>query len=237
MRLQARTTLAALAASLALLLVGAGGAQSKVFDLTGTTTFTPSAEAAQFLANNGVAVAPTGEATAENGTFVFPIAGGFGSPRTYTGLLAHKGGLEFTKGDRSAVVRRFVAVRVGGAGAVLLAQVPGLRGGCAQLRAALHAFALEHPSTAKRVRRVARRLPGSRHLLRAIWNYCRGGRVIVLAHLTNLAKEPTYGGTLLRADLKLSRPAARLVNRVAGEKAVSAGAPLGTAESRVAPVD
>jgi hypothetical protein len=229
--------LAALAASLALLLVGAGGAQAKVLDLTGTTTFTPSAEATRFLADNGVAVAPTGAATAENGAFVFPIAGGFGSPRTYSGLLAHKGGLEFSKGERSAVMRHFVAVRVRGAGAVLLAQVPGLRGGCAHLRAALHAFTLGHPSTAKRVRRVARRLPGTRHLLRAIWNYCSGGRVIVLAHLTNLGNEPTYGGTLLRADLKLSRQAARLVNRVTGEKAVSAGAPLGTAESRVAVVD
>ena len=66
--------LAALAASLALLLVGATGAQAKVVELTGTTTFTPSSQATDFLANHGVTVAPTGEATAENGSFVFPIA-------------------------------------------------------------------------------------------------------------------------------------------------------------------
>jgi len=237
MRAKSRTLLAALAASLALLAVGAAGAQAKVIDLTGTTTFTPSAEATQFLANHGVTVGPTGEATAENGAFVFPIAGGFATPRNYSGLLAHKGGLEFTKGERSAIVRNFVAVRVRGAGAVLLAQVPGLRGGCAHLRTALHAFALEHPVAARRVRRVARRLPGSGHLLQAVRDYCKGGRVIVLAHLKNLSKELTYGGAVLRADLELSRQAARLVNKVAGEEAVSAGAPLGSAESTVAVVD
>jgi hypothetical protein len=237
MRLHSRTLLAALAASLALLLVGATGAQAKLVELTGTTTFTPSPQASQFLANHGVTVAPTGEATAENGAFVFPIAAGFGTTRSFSGLLAHKGGLEFTKGDRSAVVQRFVAVRVRGAGAVLLAQIPGLRGGCGHLRAALKTFALEHPNTAKKVRRVARRHPkATRHLLRAVWNYCSGGRVIVLARLTNLHKEPRYNGALLSADLKLSRQAARLINKVAGERTVSAGAPLGTAESSVSVV-
>jgi hypothetical protein len=225
---------AALAASVALLLVGAAGAQAKVVELTGTTTFTPSTQATQFLANHGVAVAPTGEATAENGGFVFPIAAGFGNTRTYSGLLAHKGGLKFTKGDRSAVVRNFVAVRIRGAGAVLLAQIPGLKGGCGHLSQALHTFALEHPAAAKNIRRVARNHPkGTRHLLRAVWNYCQGGRVIVLAHLTNLSKELTYNSALLSADLKLSAQAARLVNKVAGEHAVSAGAPLGSADSRV----
>jgi hypothetical protein len=230
--------LAALAASLALLLVGAAGAQAKVVELTGTTTFTPSPHATQFLANHGVTVAPTGEATAENASFVFPIAAGFGNPRTYSGLLAHKGGLQFTKGDRSAVVQNFVAVRVRGVGAVLLAQIPGLRGGCGHLRAALKTFALEHPRTSKQVRRVARNHPkATRHLLRAVWNYCHGRRVIVLARLTNLSKEPAYNSALLSANLKLSGQAARLVNKVAGERTVSAGAPLGTAESRVTIVD
>jgi hypothetical protein len=55
--------------------------------------------------------------------------------------------------------------------------------------------------------------------------------------LTNLAKQPGYNGALLSADLKLSAQAARLVNKIAGEQAVSAGAPLGTAESRVTVVD
>ena len=238
MRLHSRRLLAALAATCALLLAGATVAEAKVTPLTGTTTFTPSPQAAQFLANHGVTVTATGEATAENGSFVFPIAGGFGTGRRLSsGLLAHKGGLEFAKGDRSQVVQKFVAVRVRGHGAVLLAQLPGLRGGCGQLRAALAHFALEHPKTAKRVRQVARHLPGSRRLLQAVRDYCSGGRVIVLARLTNLGKELRYKGALLTADLKLSGQAARLINKVAGERTVRAGAPLGTAESSVTVAD
>jgi hypothetical protein len=230
--------LSALVASTALLLIAAAGAQAKVVELTGTTTVTPSTEAAQFLANNGVSVAPTGKGIAEDGAFVFPIAAGFGNTKTFNGLLAHAGGLKFTKGERSAVLQRFVAVRIRGAGAVLLAQIPGLRGGCGHLRQALHRFALEHPRAGKRARRVAANHPkGTRHLLRAVRNYCSGGRVIVLARLTKLRKELGYNSALLSADLKLSGQAARLLNKLAGAQAVSAGAPLGSAESRVTVVD
>ncbi|MBA3264731.1 MAG: hypothetical protein H0T69_20130 [Thermoleophilaceae bacterium] len=238
MRLSTRIMLPALVASVAVLLVAATGAQAKLVELTGSSTVTPSDQATQFLANNGVAVAPTGKATAEGGAFVFPIAAGFGNTRNFNGLLAHKGGLKFSKGERSAVVQRFVAVRIRGAGAVLLAQIPGLRGGCGHLRQALHRFALKHPGAGKRARRVAADYPkATRHLLRAVANYCSGGRVIVLARLTNLAKESAYSGALLTADLKLSGQAAQLINKLAGARAVSAGAPLGTAESRVSVFD
>ena len=62
---------------------------------------------------NGVAVAPVGgrrppKAPATSSRS--PPASA--TPRPSIGLLAHKGGLKFTKGERSAVVRRFVAVRV-----------------------------------------------------------------------------------------------------------------------------
>ena len=57
--------------------------------------------------------------------------------------------------------------------------------------------------------------------------------MIVLAKLTNLGKTVNYGGALLTADLELSRPAARLINRAAQEKVVSAGALIGSAESQV----
>lgn len=225
-----RTAVAALAAAVALMLVGAGGAQAKLVRLTGSTTITPSAQATQFLADHGVTVAPVGDATAENGAFVFPIVAGFGNTKTFNGLLAHSGGLKFTKGDRSAVVRRFVAVRAGRV-AVVLAQIPGLRGGCGHLRQALRHFAATHPGYG---RRVARKHPKAvRHLLRAVKNYCSNGRVIVLAKLTHLGKSVNYGGALLTADLELSRPAARLINRAAREKVVSAGALIGSAQSQV----
>jgi hypothetical protein len=227
--MRARILLPALVAAAALL-VGATAAQAKIVELSGTTTFTPSSQATQFLSTNGVSVAPVGQATAENGGYVFPIAAGFGNTRTFYGLLAHKGGLKFTKGERSAVIGRFVAVRAK-RGAVLLAKVPGLRGGCGHLRAGLVRFGLHH-------RGALRKHPkATRKLLRAVRNYCRGGRVIVLAHLTNLAKESRYNGASLQADLKLSRESARLLNRLAGSKVVAAGAPLGHAESAVSVFD
>jgi hypothetical protein len=228
MHLRTRTLLSALVAA-AVLLVGATAAQAKFVPLTGSTTFTPSAQTTTFLSNNGITVAPVGAATAEGGGYVFPIAAGIGSPRTLYGLLAHKGGLKFSKGERSAVIRRFLAVRVK-RGAVLLAQVPGLSGGCGRLRAAYARFNIEHPGG-------LRHTPPVRKLRRAMRNYCSGGRVIVLAHLTNLAKQSRYNGALLSADLTLSREAARLLNKLAGSKVVSAGAALGSAESAVTLVD
>jgi hypothetical protein len=229
MNLRTRTLLSALVAA-AVLLVGATAAEAKLVQLTGSTTFTPSSQATTFLSNNAIAVAPVGQATAEDGGYVFPIAAGFGNTKTFHGLLAHKGGLKFTKGERSAVVRRFVAVR-GKRGAVLLAQVPGLKGGCGRLRSALVRFGLNHEGQLRKHPKATRRL------LRSLRSYCSGGRVIVLAHLTNLAKQSRYNGALLSADLTLSREAARLLNKLAGSKVVSAGAPLGSAESAVTLVD
>jgi hypothetical protein len=212
--------LSALVAAAVLMLVGAGGAQAKVYELTGTTTFTPSTQASQFLADHGVSVAPVGGATFENGAFGFPVVAGYGQPRTYNGLLAHSGGLQFTKGERSAVVRRFVAVRFRGH-SVLLAQIPALKGGCAHLRRAL----------AHLPARPVRRTRPIRRLLAAVRRYCSQGKVIVLANLVNLAKEDADDGVVLSANLTLGGQAARLLNRLAGERIVSAGAPLGSASS------
>jgi hypothetical protein len=229
MNLRSRTLLSALVAA-AVLLVGATAAQAKIIELTGSTTVTPSSQATSFLSNSGITVAPVGGATAENGGYVFPIAAGFGNPKSFYGLLAHKGGLKFTKGQRSAVVRHFVAVRVKNA-AVLLAQVPGLKGGCGRLRSALVRFGLNHRAQLRKHPKAARKL------VRSVRNYCSGGRVVVLAHLTNLSKEVRYNGALLSADLKLSREGAKLLNKLAGSKAVSAGAPLGSAQSAVSVVN
>ena len=220
-----RKMIPVLAAVAAFMLVAASGAQAKLVELTGTSTVTPSPQATKFLADNGVSVAATGAATFEEGAFVFPIAGGFGNTRTFSGLLAHNGGLKFTREDRSFVVRQFVAVRVRGA-SVLLAQLPGLRGGCGHLKSALTRFGVT-------LKGAPRKHPKAhRALVRAARNYCAGGRVIVLARLTNLGKDVTYNGALLTADLRLSAGAAKLINRLAGKKAVKAGALLGSAESR-----
>jgi hypothetical protein len=169
-----------------------------------------------------VSVAPVGGATFENGAFGFPVVAGYGNPRTYNGLLAHSGGLKFSKGERSAVVRRFVAVRFRDH-AVLLAQIPALKGGCGHLRQALSHL----PA------RPVRRTRPIRRLLAAVRDYCSQGKVIVLANLANLAKEESDSSIVLSADLELGGQAARLLNRLAGERIVSAGAPLGSASSTV----
>jgi hypothetical protein len=124
-------------------------------------------------------------------------------------------------------VRRFVAVRFGRR-AFLLAQVPGLRGGCKKLREAVRHFAFKC-----RARRLARRYPAAaRRVLRAVRNYCSHGRVIVLARLRNLQKEVSGGSATLSANLRLSREGARLVNRALGTS-VGAGVLLGSGVSQV----
>jgi hypothetical protein len=211
--------------------VGAVGAEAKLVKVTGSTVVAPSAGAKTFLANAGVSVAPIGPATAADGNFTFPVVAGFGDTKTYRGLLAHSGGLTFAKGDRSQAVRRPVAVRVGKA-SVLLAQLPGLRGGCQSLRQSIKRFAIHHkgytdPLATPRYSKVVKRF------IKATKRYCSQGRVIVLARLTHASKSVSGNTATLSAELHLSGQAARLINKVAGKKVVKAGALLGTGTSTV----
>jgi len=216
--------------------LGAASAQGAIVKLTGSSTVTPSEKAKQFLANNGVIVRPTGPATLSAGVFSFPIAAGFGDTDTYDGVLAHAGGLRFSKGYRSAVVRRPVAVRAGDT-AVLLAQLPGLPGNCRHVKRALRRYLVNHPGVKHRVWHLAKQYPkAARHVVRALHRYCSEGRVIVLARLTNLGKSVSNGTATLTADLALSKRAAHLVNSIAGGHVVDEGAPLGSAVSTVTPV-
>jgi hypothetical protein len=228
-----RIALVALVGALALMSLGAASAQAALVKLTGSSTVTPSEQAKQFLANNGVTVEPTGPATFAGGVFTFPIVAGFGSSETYEGVLAHAGGLRFSKGERSAVVRRPVAVRAGDT-AVLLAQLPGLPGNCGHVKRALRRYAANHPGLKHKLWRLAHRYPkAARHVMRALVRYCSEGRVIVLARLINQSKSVENGTATLSADLVLSRPAAHLINRIAGSDVVSAGSPLGSGVATV----
>jgi hypothetical protein len=219
-----RSALVGALLALALLAVTAVGAQAKIVKLSGQTTVTPSSQTVQFLSANGVSVSTTGPAAASNGAFTFPIVAGFAQTKNYTGILVHAGGLRFSKAGRSLVVRRFVAVRTE-SNAVLLAQVPGLRGGCAHIAAALRRFAATHPA-------LARHPVAARRVINAVRNYCAGGRVIVLARLANLGKRVSGNSAVLTADLRLSREAARLLNRALGTQ-VQNGVLFATASSSV----
>lgn len=233
-----RLTLVAAVAALGLFAVGATGAQAKWVKLTGETQVTPSDQVKQFLASKNVSVAPVDPATAAGGVFTFPLRVGFGNTKNYNGILVHKGGLKFSRGAKSAVVRGFVAVRHNKT-AFLLAKVPALRGGCGHIRKAVRRFLVNHPvfrrKAGKRVRRFVRKHPkAARHVVQAVRNYCNDGRVIVLARLTDVGKSVSGNTATLTADLRLSRQATNLLNRRFG-LGLNAGVLLGSAKSTVTP--
>jgi hypothetical protein len=218
-----RLALAAAISAVALFAVAAPASQAKLVKLTGSSTVTPTAAVDAFLTAQGVTVTPTGPATAGGPppSFTFPITLGIGDNRTFNGVLAHSGGLRFTKGTKSYVVRRFVAVRFH-RHAYLLAQVPGLKGGCPKAR-----------SVVALIRRAARKHPKlARKLIRSLRSYCKGGRVIVLGRLRHLKKDVSKGSATLSADIYLSKEAARLVSRKLGVT-VPAGALIASAVSHV----
>lgn len=79
---------------------------------------------AAVLADNGVAVAPIGPATARGTRVTFPITGGRVDPTDGAGTVAHSGGLAFSAGGTTVRLRNFlVDTRTG----TLTAQVGGSR--------------------------------------------------------------------------------------------------------------
>lgn len=74
----------------------------------GATTLTLDPGTAQVLTDNGVAVAPVRPASASAAGIAFPISGGAVDAATLAGEISHRGGLEFTAGDRTLRVTQFV---------------------------------------------------------------------------------------------------------------------------------
>jgi hypothetical protein len=193
-KLRLRALFSAALLALCLMAVGATGAQAAKVKVTGgTTTITPSAATTQFLTNNGIGVAPIAPATASNGAITLPIAGGRINPTTLRGFITHRGGLKFTKGTKSLVLRHFLITSTN-RGAFLDAATPVRR--CHALRG-----------------RPGRRVCVSR---------LEGMRV------ARLSKVVRNADNSVTADLLLSRPVARFINRVAGKHVVSTGANIGT---------
>ncbi len=84
-------------------------AAAKVFTVTGQQTqITPSAQTVQFLASHNVTVTPLAPATEANGSLSLPITGGFVRSPSLRGRLHHAGGVEFSSGQRTLVLSRFV---------------------------------------------------------------------------------------------------------------------------------
>ena len=88
-----RTSILALAAIAAALLVVAPAASAKVKLAGGSTTLKLAKGTASALAANGVSVAPIGPAKAQGGGVAFPITGGSIDPASAAGRIDHSGGL------------------------------------------------------------------------------------------------------------------------------------------------
>lgn len=222
-RNRARLLAPALLAVVALLAFGAAGAQAKPVKITGKqTTITPSAATKQFLQNQGITVSPVNGATiAGDGSVTLAITGGRARPQTLNGFIRHKGGLKFTKGNRSATLGQFVLVKAGkriGLTAVARVQVK-----CKRVLGRGRAAANRH-GLVRKLRRILRR-----HHVQV---RCFGYKRILVARVVNPTRTDSYQSVTLKGDLKLTAQAARLINRATGAS-VKAGAPLGSGVSEV----
>jgi hypothetical protein len=119
-----RVTLGSALLGLAMFALVASSAQAKVVTVTGDeATIAPSSQLTQFLTDHGVAVEATGAATLDaGGNLTLPIVGGLVNTKNLHGVLVTKGGVKFSKGDRSLRLHRMVAVNRG-KGAFLSAKV------------------------------------------------------------------------------------------------------------------
>ena len=202
--LESRTMLAALAASVALVLVGAAGAQAKVVKLTGPRpSRRPRRDPVPGEPRRGRRAAGEAPRRTAASCSRSPPASVTRGPTT--GCSPTRAASSSARAHRSrscAASWRCASAEAGRAAGSDPRAEGRLRPpapGAARLRAR-SGGRQAHPQ-------VARKHPkATRHLLRAVWNYCHGGRVIVLARLTNLSKELTYNSALLSADLQAERP-------------------------------
>lgn len=99
-------TAAALAVVVSLALAGSAIAASVLKVTGGTATVTPSAAATSLLQSNNITVTPIAPATAANGVFTFPIAGGRLHAKTLHGVIREQGGLDISNGTDTIHLRR-----------------------------------------------------------------------------------------------------------------------------------
>ncbi len=220
-RNRARLLAPALLAVVALLAFGAAAAQAKVVKITGTqTTITPSAATKQFLQNQGITVSPVNGATiAGDGSVTLAITGGRVRPQTLNGFIRHKGGLKFTKGNRSATLGQFIVVKTRrGIGVTAVGRVQ------VRCKRVIQRGRAAANGLGRKLRRILRR----HHVQVRCFAYKR----ILVARVVNPSKTVGNGTATLKGDLKLTAQAARIINRATGAS-VQAGAPLGSGVSEV----
>ena len=223
---RARQLLGALVAATALLAVGASGAQAKLVKVTGTTTVAPSDGAKQFLANAGVTRLHGRRRHLERRRIHLPDLRRL---RRHEDLQRPARPQRRTRVHQGRQVRGAPPLRSPCARASRRAARPdpgASRAAAGISPGAARRFAKKHDRGALHHQWAKLRYPkAAKRVIKATKSYCKQGRVIVLANLTNLGKIVENGSATLTADLHLSAPAAKLINKVAGSKVVRQGRP------------
>ena len=199
------TALAAFAL-VALVAAPAQATKTKKVKVTGeNTTLTLSKAAGDALAANGIAVAPVDPATASpDGSLSFPITGGRVNPENLRGFIAHRGGIKLTRGDKTAVLRRFVIVN-SKRGAYL--------DGLALVRKHVrgHGFRGAHHGNAR---------------VRFVQVY----RAIRILKLGNVVRADADGKVVVTADGSVTKAAAKYLNRKLDVTLFTEGLAIGSAK-------
>lgn len=169
------------------------------------------------LSSQGITLTALAPATFADGTLTFPIAGGKLESTTSAGFLAHRGGVTFTKGDRSLKLRG-VTIGTDGAGHDAVWALVGHRYKVSFKRHA-HRFA----GAAHRGRSGARKVR---------WHF--RWRVARVLALTNVERIDESGKSTITAGAALTKQGANLLDRKLNTMAFSAGDAVGTVTSTAA---
>lgn len=180
----------------------------------GDTKLALSDAAKSGLSAQGITLTAVAPATFADGTLTLPIAGGKLKSTTTSAFLAHKGGVTFTKGDRSLKLRG-VTIGTDGEGAGAVWALVGHRSKASFER---HGHKPAHAAHHGR--------GGARHVR---WHF-RWHVARVLA-LTNVKRTDESGRSTITADAALEKQGAKLLDRKLNTTAFNAGDAVGTVTS------
>jgi hypothetical protein len=189
---------------------GTSGSQSLTKLTGGETTIALSDAAKSGLSGAGITATPIDPATANSGTFTFPIAGGKVKSTTAFGFVALKGGVKLTKGDKTVRLRHLL-IASGPRGAALFA---------ATKRHGFHRFSRR--GFRHRGHKTARATRHRGH------RFARWQAVLRLTNVKRADAGARREQIVITADAALTRRAAKLLNHKFATTAFSAGDAVGT---------
>lgn len=187
-------------------------AGARLVPFVGGSTFAFTGPAGKAISARGITVSGVAPGKAIGAaTFRLPVAIGFGDTKTYEGVLVHRGGLGLAKGPRAVSFVRLVAIWKSST-AEVWGQVSGKSVGCSGVNRSLKGFVGNRAVQA---------------VLVAVHGICYRHRLILVGALIKPHRSVSYDSVDLSAQLRLSSPAAQLVNDVAAQHVVSRDSELG----------